>query len=367
MTSPDTTGAHANPHANPHATERDADGLPIVHHLGLNPAWLASYTETAIEPDLPIVDPHHHLWEREGGYLLDDILADAGSGHHIVATVYAQCGYAYRSSGPVEMRPVGETEFVAGVARAATQRGAKTKVCAGIVGYADLQLGDAVEPVLRAHIEAGASHFRGIRHISARHEEFNASLLGRPPADLLYRPNFRRGLARLQALGLSFDAWLYHTQIHQLVDLAHAFPELPIMLNHVGGQLGVGPYQGRREAMFSEWRAAMQTLAACPNVSVKLGGMGMALGAWDFHLLPAPPSSEQIAAAWGPTMLTCIDLFGAQRCLFESNFPVDKAMCSYVVLWNAFKRIASSASVADKAALFKGNADRFYRLGLGAA
>jgi L-fuconolactonase len=342
----------------------DADGLPIIHHLGLNPAWLATYAEAAIEPDLPIIDPHHHLWEREGGYLLDDILADTDSGHRIVATVYAQCGYAYRSDGPEAMRPVGETEFVAGVARAATQRGSKTKVCAGIVGHADMQLGDAVEPVLRAHIEAGASRFRGVRHITARHEEFNASLLGRPPGDLLQRPGFRRGLARLQALGLSFDAWLYHTQIDQLTDLARAMPQLPIAINHVGGQLGVGPYHGRRDAMFVEWRAAMQRLADCPNVHVKLGGMAMALGGWDFHLLPKPPSSEQLAAAWGPTMLTCIELFGAQRCMFESNFPVDKAMTGYVVLWNAFKRIAAGASADEKAALFAGTADRFYRLGI---
>ena len=348
----------------PAAQEFDADGLPVLRHLGLQPAWLETLREAALEPSLPIVDPHHHLWDREGGYLLDELLADLGSGHNIVATVFSQCGYAYRTTGPQELRPVGETEFVAGIARQAEQRGLKTRVCAGIVGHADMELGDAVSAVLDAHIEAGGGRFRGIRHITARHEAFNASLLGRPPADLLQRPAFRRGLMQLQAKGLSFDAWLYHTQIDQLVDLARAFPELPIVLNHVGGPLGVGPYRGKGDEVFPVWRAAMKNLAACPNVRLKLGGLGMALCGFDFHLQPVPPSSEQLAAAWKPYMQTSIALFGARRCMFESNFPVDKAMCGYAVLWNGFKRIAAGASADEKAWLFKGTADAFYRLGL---
>ena len=350
----------------PAAQEFDAESLPIIRHLGLQPAWLETLHEEALEPALPIVDPHHHLWDREGGYLLDELLADLGSGHNVVATVFAQCGYAYRSTGPLALRPVGETELVAGVARQAEERGVKARVCAGIVGYADMELGDDVEPVLQAHIDAAGGRFRGIRHISARHEAFNASLLGRPPADLLYRPAFRRGLAQLQAKGLSFDAWLYHTQIDQLVDLARAFPELPIVLNHVGGPLGVGPYRGKGDEVFPAWQAAMQNLAACPNVSVKLGGLAMALCGFDFHLQPVPPSSSQLAAAWKPYLQTSIEIFGARRCMFESNFPVDKAMCSYAVLWNGFKRIAAGASPDEKAWLFKGTADAFYRLGLDA-
>ena len=347
------------------AQELDADGLPVIRHLGLRPDWLARTTEQALDPALPIVDPHHHLWEREGGYLLDELLADLGAGHDVVATVFAQCGYAYRSDGPVEMRPVGETEFVAGVAREAERRGVRPKVCAGIVGHADMELGDDATAVLQAHIDAGGGRFRGIRHISARHEEFNASLLGRPPADLFQRAAFRRGLARLQALGLSFDAWLYHTQIGQLTDLARAFPELPMVLNHVGGPLAVGPYAGRRDASFAEWRKAMEGLSACPNVCVKLGGLAMAVVGFDFHQRPAPVSSQELADAWRPYMEGSIELFGARRCMFESNFPVDKAMCSYVVLWNAFKRIAEGASADDKAWLFGGTADAFYKLGLG--
>lgn len=346
------------------AHEVDAQGLPIIRHLSLQPAWLNTLREEALEPALPIVDPHHHLWEREGGYLLDELIADTSTGHNIVATVYSQCGYAYRATGPVAMQPVGETGFVAGVARQARERGLTTRVCAGIVGHVDLELGDDVAPVLEAHIEAGKGLFRGIRHITARHEQFNASLLGRPAADLLQRPAFHRGLAQLQALGLSFDAWLYHTQIDQLADLARAFPELPIVLNHVGGPLGVGPYRGKRDMMYAQWLASMKNLATCPNVRVKLGGLAMALCGFDFHLQPVPPSSMQLADAWAPYLQGSIDIFGARRCMFESNFPVDKAMCSYAVLWNAFKRIAAGASADEKSWLFKGTADEFYRLGL---
>ena len=358
---------HTSIDANAGTAEKDADGLPIIRHISLNLPWLEGRREEAIEPDLEIVDPHHHLWSREGGYLLDELLADVNSGHRVVATVFAQCGYAYRSDGPEAMRPVGETEFVASVAEEAERRGSTTKVCAGIVGYADLELGDDVKPVLEAHIAAGRGRFRGTRHISARHEEFNASLLGRPPADLFQRPGFRRGLTQLQKLGLSFDAWHYHPQIGGLVDLAGAFPDLPIVLNHVGGPLAVGPYAGRRDAGFAEWRTAMQQLAGCPNVRVKLGGLAMAICGFEFHKQPKPPSSQELADAWGPYLKTSIDLFGARRCMFESNFPVDKAMCSYAVLWNAFKRVASGASADETAWLFKNTADSFYRLGLNAS
>jgi predicted TIM-barrel fold metal-dependent hydrolase len=336
--------------------------LPHITHVHLNPTWLAQYREDALEPALPIVDPHHHLWDREGGYLLDELLADAGSGHNVVATVFVQCGYAYRTTGPDELKSLGETEFVAGVARESERRKTKTRAVAGIVGAVDLALGDKAGDVLRAHIEAGGGRFKGIRHITARHEEFNASLLGRPPARQLADPTFRQGFAQLGKLGLSFDAWLYHPQIPELTDLARAFPAIPIVLNHVGGPLGVGPYQGKRDQTFREWHQAMKGLAACPNVRVKLGGLGMAIIGFDYHQEQRPPSSERLAADWRPLMETSIELFGANRCMFESNFPVDKGMFSYSVMWNAFKRIASRASAAEKAALFHDTAASFYRL-----
>jgi L-fuconolactonase len=342
----------------------DADGLPVLQHLSIQTDWLNKRHEETLEPTLPIVDPHHHLWERNGGYLLDELLADLNSGHHVEATVYAQCGYAYRPQGPLALQPVGETEFVAEFTRQAQQRGAPQQVCAGIVGHADMTLGEAVGEVLQAHVTAGAGRFRGIRHITARHNAFNGSLLGRPPAELMYQPTFRSGLAQLQKLGLTFDAWLYHTQIGELVDLARAMPDLPIVLNHVGGPLGVGPYVGQREDVYSAWHASLKDLSKSPNVRVKLGGMSMALCGFEFHQQALPPSSEQLATAWAPYLQTPIELFGAERCMFESNFPVDKAMCSYAVLWNAFKRIAAGASAHEKSWLFKGTANQFYKLGL---
>ncbi|HTO51282.1 MAG TPA: amidohydrolase family protein [Burkholderiales bacterium] len=338
------------------------NGLPHITHVHLNPAWLAKYSEDVLEPALPIVDPHHHLWDREGGYLLDQLLADTGSGHNVVATVFAQCGYAYRSAGPDELKSLGETEFAAGVARESERRKTKTRAVAGIVGAVDLALGDKAGDVLRAHIEAGGGRFKGIRHITARHEAFNASLLGRPPARQMADATFRKGFAQLGKLGLSFDAWLYHPQIPELTDLARAFPSIPIVLNHVGAPLGVGPYQGKRDLAFREWHQAMKGLATCPNVRVKLGGLGMAIIGFDYHKEQRPPSSERLAADWRPLMETSIELFGANRCMFESNFPVDKGMFSYPVMWNAFKRIASRASTAEKAALFHDTAASFYRL-----
>ncbi|MGS0744032.1 amidohydrolase family protein [Glaciimonas sp. GG7] len=336
--------------------------VPVFKHVELNPAWLGRLQEKILEPDLAIVDPHHHLWERGGGYFLDEMLADANSGHNVVATVFVQCGYGYRSSGPEELRSVGETEFVASVAEECARRDANTRVCAGIVSTADLMLGDKVDDVLQAHIDAGLGRFRGIRHISARHDAFSASLLPPPQHRLLAEPAFRAGFARLTAFNLTFDAWLYHTQIDELTALARAFPDTPIVLNHVGGPLGVGPYAGKRDEVFMHWLVSIKTLATCPNVRVKLGGLAMAITGFTFHTEPLPPSSGELANAWRPYIDACIESFGAQRCMFESNAPVDKGMCSYPVLWNAYKRMASGASAAEKAALFHDTAADFYRL-----
>ena len=343
------------------------DHLPKFGLLPLNHRWLALVTEEVLDPQQPIIDPHHHLWERDGGYFLDELLADISCGHDVRATVFLQCGYGYRSDGPEALRPVGETAFVASVARQAAARGLRQQVCAGIVGYADMTLGAAAAPVLQAHIEAGEGHFRGVRHISARHEAFHASLLGRPPAGLLQQPAFRLGLKQLQAAGLSLDAWLYHTQLDELTDLARAMPELPIVLNHIGGPLAVGPYHAQGARAHREWHKGMKTLAACPNVRLKLGGLAMAICGFEFHLRPVPPSSQELATAWAPYLQDAIELFGAGRCMFESNFPVDKAMCSYATLWNAYKHVTAGASAAEKAALFHDTANQFYRLGLPAA
>ena len=325
-----------------------------------NPLWLGKLTEEILEPRLPIVDPHHHLWDHPGSrYLLDDLLADVNSGHNILATVFIQCGSGYRTSGPEEMRPIGESEFVRAIAEEGDRRGGNTRICAGIVSFADLRLAN-VDAVLEGQIAAAGGRFRGIRQIAAHDPAIVGASSYVPPPGLMNDPGFRRGLKRLPAHGLAFEAWIYHPQIGTLTEVARECPEVPIVLNHFGGPLGVGPY--RRDAVFAQWRADIKALASCPNVHVKLGGLAMIVNAFDFHLAPLPPSSGEMAAAWRPYVEACIEDFGARRCMFESNFPVDKGACGYPVLWNAFKRLAHGASAAEKADLFAGTASRFYRL-----
>jgi predicted TIM-barrel fold metal-dependent hydrolase len=336
----------------------------IIHYLPVRQDWLDRHKEPILEPELPIVDPHHHLWDRPGWrYLLDELLADTGSGHNIVATVYVQARSMLRASGPQEMRPVGETEFVNGVAAMSASGGyGKTRACAAIVGHADLALGARVESVLAAHLRGG-DRFRGIRHITAWDDD--SSLLNpnySPPPRLMAEPRFREGLAVLGRLGLSFDAWLYHPQIGELTELAQAVPQTKIVLNHVGGPIGTGAYAGKHAQVFPGWAASIKALAACPNVYVKLGGLGMRLGGFGFHLAAEPPSSEALAAKWRPYIETCIAAFGASRAMFESNFPVDKGSYSYLVFWNACKLLAKDASRTEKADLFAGTAARFYRI-----
>jgi len=328
--------------------------------------WLDRRREEILDPQLPIVDPHHHLWDRDetGRYLLPELLADLNSGHNITQTVFLQCGSMHRADGPPELRPVGEVEFVNGVAAMSASGGyGSTRICAGIVGFADLALGAPVERVLEAEIAAGGGRFRGIRYINASHPEAGALGMLSRPAGLLGDAKLREGFARLQPLGLSFDAWMYHPQLGELVDLARAFPETQIVLNHVGGAIGIGPYAGRRDEVFAQWRGHIEALGRCPNVYVKLGGLGMHLFGFDVQDKELPPTSQELAALWRPYVETCIAAFGPTRSMFESNFPVDKTSCSYAALWNAFKRIAVGASADDKAALFAGTASRFYRLG----
>jgi len=339
--------------------------------------------EAILDPDLPIVDPHHHLWDRRNyatpeapvhpfmtaiadarRYLLDELMADTGSGHNVTATVFVECGAFYRADGPVELRPVGETEFVNGVAAmSASGTYGEMRACAGIVGRADLTLGDGVVPVLEAHVRAGGGRFRGIRN-SASFDADKAVLgpLNRVEAGLYRADAFRAGFKRLAPMGLSFDAWLLEPQLPDLIDLARAFPEQTIVLDHVGTPLGRGGYEGRLAERFGVWRDNIGELARSPNVVVKLGGLAMAFCNFPSFLAEPRAPSEQLAAEWGPYIETCIEAFGAERCMFESNFPVDMGSCSYASLWNAFKRIAKGASAAEKTALFSGTATRVYRL-----
>ena len=325
--------------------------------------WLARTTEEAIEPDLLICDPHHHLWDLpESRYLVDELLNDIGGGHRVTKTVFVECLQMYRKDGPQKMRPVGETEFVERITRSTEGRADDVRVAAGIVGFADLTLGPAVQPVIEAHMKE-SSRFRGLRYASAwAASEQIRNAHTNPPKDLLQSRAFRAGFACLGKLGLSFDAWLYHPQIPELADLARAFPDITIVLDHIGGPLGIGPYAGKRDEVFATWRRNITELAQCENVVVKLGGLTMTMSGFGWHKRDAPPGSIELAEAMGPYYRTCIEYFGAERCMFESNFPVDRASCSYTIQWNAFKRLTQGYSQAERSALFNDTAARVYRL-----
>ncbi len=340
--------------------------LNAAKQVEIREDWLAlGEREEILDPARPIVDPHHHLWDRDGEtYLLPDLLRDTGSGHDIRATVFIQCASMYRPDGPAALKPLGETEFVNGAAAAAASGAyGKTLACAGIVGFADLLLGDAVAPVLEAHVAIAGARFRGVRNRTAWHPDAAVrSNLITPPPGPLAEPAFAVGARRLAALGLTLDVWAYHTQLRDVLALARAVPEVTVIVNHIGGALGVGPFAGRRAEVFDPWRADMRALAELPNVLVKIGGLAMEVTGHDFHHHALPPTSLALAAAWKPWVETVIELFGARRCMFESNFPVDKGMASYAAIWNAFKRLAAEAGEGERAALFAGTAIRAYRL-----
>jgi len=318
-------------------------------------------SEAPLEPALAICDPHHHLWDRPSDrYFLDDLIRDTNTGHNIVATVAVECRAMYRKEGSAAMKPVGETEFLEMVAaQASSDPNITTMVAATIVGHADLTLGDAVAPVLEAHLAASPERFRGIRHSTTW--DASESIRSDARMGLLADSGFRRGFACLQRYGLSFDAWLYHPQLLELADLARAFPEVTIVLDHIGGPLGVGPYGGKREEVLLAWKKGIAELARCPNATVKLGGLGSDRSGFDWHERGSPPASAELATAMAPYFDFCIERFGVERCMFESNFPVEKRVNSYVVVWNAFKRFTQSYSATERQALFHDTASRVYR------
>jgi predicted TIM-barrel fold metal-dependent hydrolase len=326
--------------------------------------WLSQVREDIIEPERPICDPHHHLWDNENNpYLLPQLLEDVRSGHNIVSTVFVECSSMYRATGDVALRPVGETEFVNGVAAmTASGQYGELRACEGIVSYADLTLGGDAGRVLDEHMRL-SDRFRGIRHAAGwdasdkiRNSHTN------PPQGLFLREDFRAGFAELAKRQLTFDAWLYHPQILQLTDLASAFPDVTIIFDHFGGPLGIGPYAGKGDAVFAQWSEYVAELAKCPNVYPKLGGIVMPINGFGWHKRATPATSDEIVAATGRYYQRTIELFGPERCMFESNFPVDKQSCSYHVLWNAFKKIAADFTAADKDWLFHDAAVNAYKL-----
>jgi predicted TIM-barrel fold metal-dependent hydrolase len=331
-------------------------------------AWLDRHVEPVLEPALPIIDPHHHLWIRDGNvYLLPELLADLGSGHNVIATVFEECHAMYRASGPDEAASLGETEFVTGVAAmGASGAFGPARPCSRMVGRVDLMLGGRARGLLERHLIASGGRFAGIRQSTA----WDASdrihkVVPRP--GLLLDATFRTGFAELAALGLVFDAWVYHPQLGDVADLADAFPRTEIVLNHVGSPILGGPYGADRAQVFADWKVGMAALAKRRNVTVKLGALPIRLPGAGAVARDAPPGSEEVATAWRPWLEASIDLFGAGRCMFESNFPVQKRWSSYQVTWNAFKRIAAGASATEKSALFAGTAARVYGVPLSQA
>jgi predicted TIM-barrel fold metal-dependent hydrolase len=326
--------------------------------------WLQLTVEEPLEPDLRICDPHHHFWDRPGDrYVLDELLADLRSGHNVVSTVFIECREMWRRDGPDEMKPIGESEFVERIVGSSGKHGG-TAVAAGIIGFADLTLGPAVARVLEAHQAVSPQRFRGIRH-SCTWDASSAVKTATPgiPPGLMGESAFRAGLACLKRSSLSFEAWLYHPQLSEFAALARAVPDVPMILNHVGGLLGVGPYAEKRDEVFRVWKRGIAEVATCPNVVVKLGGLGMMRCGFDWHTRSVPPTSSELMEVTRPYYLHCIEQFGPTRCMFESNFPVDKLSCSYNILWNSFKRMTKDFSAAERSALFHDTATRVYRLG----
>ncbi len=332
-----------------------------------NPAWVAKHSEPALEPGLPIVDPHHHLWQRAGNdYMFHDLLADTQTGHNIVGTVFVDCHSMYRKEGPAELRCVGETEFANGVAAmSASGIYGNLRACVGIVSHVDLRLGAKAGAVFDAQIAAGNGRFKGIRYQTGWDADPGIRNSRTDPTPELTRDKtWREGFKELARRDLTFDAWLYHPQILEIAELADAFPDTQIVLDHIGGPLGYAGYAGRHDEVRAAWKKSMSALAKRRNITVKVGGLGMAMGWFDFYQRPSPPNSQQLADGFRPWVETCIELFGADRCMFESNFPVDKITSGYGVLWNAFKILAAKASASEKNALFSGTAARVYKLAL---
>lgn len=326
--------------------------------------WLNQTIEEALDPSLPICDSHHHLWyDNDISYTAEDYLKDISEGHNVCRTVFVESRMMLKEDAPPEMQPVGETEYV----RKITSRseGSATVIAAGIIGFADLTIGAAVALVLEAHLAAGKNRFRGIRYTTAWDDGLNIKPRWEVPRGLLMDGKFREGFATLGRYGLSFDTWLYHTQLAELIDLVREYPDIPIILNHIGGPLGIGRYEHQREVVFEDWKRGIQELATCANVYIKLGGLGMRICGHHWNEAEKPPGSAELAGVFKPYYLWCIERFGVDRCMFESNFPVDKASYSYIVLWNVFKRLTADFTHEERLALFHDTAARVYRLDVG--
>jgi L-fuconolactonase len=324
--------------------------------------WHKLTGETAIKPEIQICDSHHHLWyPAAGGYTLEDFRRDISGGHNIVQTVFIESHKMLRTKGPMEMRPVGETEFVSELVTSSPKKqSGDSGIAAGIVGFVDLTLGKAVIPVLEAHIAAGRDRFKGVRFTTTW--DASPDIKSSSQRGIMASPQFRNGFATLSKYNLSFDAWLYYHQLSEMAQLAHAFPDIPVVIDHAGGPLGIGPYAVQHKVVFQVWKKNIAALAEYDNVYIKLGGLGMDICGFGLSQRRQPPTSTELAKQFAPYFLWCIERFGVNRCMFESNFPVDKKAYPYTVLWNAFKRIVADFSKSENQALFHNTAAKFYHL-----
>jgi len=327
-----------------------------------NSEWLRQISEEVVDPDRDLVDPHHHLWPQPSmGYNLTELLSDTSDGHKVSQTVYMECGAAYFKEGPEHLMSVGETEFIANAAKLAKEQNSPTQI-AGLIAHADLR-DEHLDSVLDAHDKVSNGLFRGVRQAGACAAGIEGLVIpGAAEAGLFGQDAFRRGLDRIGQRGLTFDTWLYHFQLRELIALARAVPETTIILDHFGTPLGVGPFAGQREAIFETWKSDIAELALCPNVFAKLGGLAMPDNGFGWYGRDIPPSSDEFVDAQSPYYEHTIACFGPERCMFESNFPVDRLSVGYRVLWNAFKKMTSHFSEDDKNLMFSGVARKVYRL-----
>ena len=332
--------------------------------------WLALTQEESLEPDLPICDPHHHLWDHRleripfQRYLIQELADDMNSGHNIRSTVFVEARSMYRADGPEEMKPVGEVEFVQGQAAASAAGLYGTgRAAAAIVGHANLNLGDGVKPVLEALESASPNRFRGIRHTVTWDDNPQVpNTAAHKIKGQMSSANFRTGAKILADMGHTLEGWMFFTQMEELAELAKAVPNLTIILCHVGGILGTGFYAGKHEEVMATWRKGIEAAAAQPNIVMKLGGIGMPSVGFDWHSRTEPIGSEELANDMSPILNYCIEKFGPSRCMFESNFPVDKVSYSYNVMYNAFKKASKNYSASERADMFHDVATRIYRI-----